>query len=560
MPTPSPFRSGTWLIALVIGLAVLLQGSSTLRWGDGLELVAVASQAGVAHPPGYPLFIGLLSAIVGLTPADPYASALWWCRILGGAAAFVLAMSLRSVLRSREVDEKTALGTSLLGALAFLFGGSLWPALHVVEVYGLNALLVALILWLLVHRDPQVTTPALWMAAVVQGLALSHHLTSASLLPLTVLAIGAHARAGGRRDAAIAMSIVLLIPILLYASLLGRAPTAQEETIVWGGMQDAGALLRHVFGSEYGSSQFLMADPHTRFSFGEWMTFAAGRIGRLVQSAGQVVAGPTALAPLLGLLATAFAIVGARDLLRRRRGPAIGVLIALALQTGFVITYNIADIADYFLAIHVLALPLVYGGIVIALHPIARGRTSMRWLPFVPLLFLVLTLPLNAKVARPVSGEITARYQSRLLGELPVGAALVTAESGDLFLMWYTRFAGGARRDLVVVPANLLDRPWIRATLPLDDPRREALGFRSSGMETLEPYVADLRALVLEPLFDHGRVFTTLRNTDVLEALARHYEFRMAAELLRRDELELLRADDLPRAPAVLWELRRRAR
>lgn len=562
MPPTFWTRHGHWLLLALLVLAVLTQGTGTVRFGDGLELVAVGSRAGVAHPPGYPWFTLLLGASTAFLPGDPYTAALWVGRFAAIGVVFVLALVVRRILHQHGVDERSSLFGSLLFSLAFLFGGALRPTLHVVEVYGFHSLALVTLAALLVFGAGPPSRRALWAAACVQGFALAHHLTALAMLPLTVLAIVEHAHSGDRRSAMLAGATVLALPFAWYASLLVRAPGPGDETLVWGGMQNFGALVQHVTGSEYGTSQFFMADAHTRFTAGGWVTFAGERFTLLATHAGSMFFGKTPAAPYLGLFGGMIAVLGVRAMLRQRRRFTLALLAAIALQVGFVLTYNIADITDYFLGIDVLVFPFFVHGLLLLAKRSPLGREPRRGLAalaiVVPAVLLVLTIPLQASTARPASAPIAARYQSRLLSALPQNAGVITAESGDLFLLWYTRFALEARRDLFVLPANLLDRPWIRSTLPAHDPRREAIAFREGPMEYLQPYVADLRAQVIEPMLAHGPVFTTIRTVEVLEALAQHYEFRMAAELLSREEIAQFDRDGLPRAPSILWELRHR--
>lgn len=562
MPPTSWTRHGHWLLLALLVLAALTQGTGTVRFGDGLELVAVGSQSGVAHPPGYPWFTLLLGAAPAFLPGDPYDAALWLCRFAATGVAFVLALVLRRILHQHGLDERTSLIGSLLFSLAFLFGGALWPTLHVVEVYGFHALALVSLAALLVFSPDPPSNRAVWAAACVQGFALAHHLTAIAMLPLTLMTIVDHARTDGRRNAILAGAVVFALPIAWYASLLARAPGPGDETLVWGGLQSFDALVQHVRGSEYGASQFLMADPHTRFTVGGWFAFAGERLTLLATHAGRMFFGSSSAAPFVGLVGGMIAVFGVRAMLVRRRRATLALLVAIALQVGFVLTYNIADITDYFLAIDVLAFPFFVHGLLSLAERSPLGRAPRRGLSaaaiVVPAVLLVLTIPLQAPTARPASAPIAARYQSRLLGALPRDAGVITAESGDLFMLWYTRFALGTRRDLFVVPANLLDRPWIRSTLPAHDPRRDAIAFREGPMDYLQPYVADLRAQVIEPMLEHGPVFTTIDTVEVLEALAQHYEFRMAAELLSREEIAQFDRDDLPRAPSILWELRHR--
>ena len=72
------------------------------------------------------------------------------------------------------------------GALAFGISGVFWSQAVIAEVYTLEALLVALVIFvLLVWRDRRGHRP-LFLAALLVGLSLTHHLTSVLLVPATL--------------------------------------------------------------------------------------------------------------------------------------------------------------------------------------------------------------------------------------------------------------------------------------------------------------------------------------------------------------------------------------
>ena len=90
------YRDSTLLPAVVVSVLALLLYSSSLYPelppGDAGELITAADQLGVAHPPGYPLFVLLGKAFILLLPIGSVAYRVnVMCVCCGAGAAGMLA-------------------------------------------------------------------------------------------------------------------------------------------------------------------------------------------------------------------------------------------------------------------------------------------------------------------------------------------------------------------------------------------------------------------------------------------------------------------------------------
>jgi len=169
------------VVALFVG--VLYMGTlapTVLPYGtpDTLDSPMLQTEVlvlGIGHPTGYPTYMMLTHLFTYLPIGDPayrvsLASALY------GAAAVLIVYLVGLRLGGRAVAAAS-------GALAFGLSGTFWGQAVIAEVYTLEALLVALaILVLLVWRDRS-GDRYLLLCAFLVGLSLTHHLTSALLVP-----------------------------------------------------------------------------------------------------------------------------------------------------------------------------------------------------------------------------------------------------------------------------------------------------------------------------------------------------------------------------------------
>ncbi|MCA9995900.1 MAG: DUF2723 domain-containing protein, partial [Anaerolineales bacterium] len=154
-------------------LVYLLTLAPDLTWrsygGDGGELIAASVTLGVPHPTGYPTYV-LLGKLFSLLPIGTMAYRF----NLFSAVAVAAAVGLTAVTLRTHFSRTTSVAASLTLAFAPL----VWSQATITEVYGLNLLAVAAVVWAVMGKRP------LFQTTLLFALSLTTHATSLLLLPL----------------------------------------------------------------------------------------------------------------------------------------------------------------------------------------------------------------------------------------------------------------------------------------------------------------------------------------------------------------------------------------
>jgi hypothetical protein len=337
--------------AAVFGLALLLYGClvplGLAQWDTG-EMQTVPYILGIAHPPGFPLYVLLGWVWSHALPFGEVATRLTLLSAVCGAGAAYLAYR---AARELEAPPAAALLAGGLFALAPLV------VQHVTRagVEPLLALCVGLAVWAGLRFGRTGSPRALAVAALACGLALAAHTLAIWFLPGIVVLL---ARRGvARRDLLAAAGAFLVGPLLyLYMPLrsavvsrlgldptvaLGFDPGAQafwdyDHPASWAG------FARHVSGAQFGASGALGA-PLVLAAYPSYL----GRWWEI-------------LAQPAGALGGTLALLGLAMLVARR--PRTGLALALIgfLAIPFSLRYGVLqDAAKYYLV-------AVWGGAVAA--------------------------------------------------------------------------------------------------------------------------------------------------------------------------------------------------
>ncbi|MBI4364020.1 MAG: DUF2723 domain-containing protein, partial [Candidatus Latescibacteria bacterium] len=233
--------AGCLVAAAVAALAYGLTLSPSVGAGDSGELILAAQSLGIAHPPGYPLWV-LLARVVALLP---------WGSVALRVNALSAVLSALSVGLFYLLAARCGLKRPARVGATLVFAGStvIWGSAVQAEVYALaTAAFLLLALTALRARSRRTAggraDAAFFFAA---GMALMVHQTL--LFPAVVL--GAWVLARGFRAsrlvaalgwAALGLSIVLVLPV--------RSST--HPTLDWGHDRSVAALwenlLRHGYG------------------------------------------------------------------------------------------------------------------------------------------------------------------------------------------------------------------------------------------------------------------------------------------------------------------------
>jgi hypothetical protein len=239
------------LLAFVLLLSLYVATlTPSVAGGDSGELAAAALTGGVPHPSGYPLF-ALLARLFGALPLGH--TPIWRVNLL---SAVSMAAAAGLVCAFVQAWTRNAAAGWMAAAL---FGTSpvVWSNATSAEVFGLNALCIALALylWLRAERTHGLfDVCALLMAC---GLGMSNHHAFVFVgAPLALRSLWIAAGSLGPRGVALAVACGF-VGLLPYAYLM-RA-SASNAAVSWGDETTFNGLVAHILRQTYGT--FSMGRP-----------------------------------------------------------------------------------------------------------------------------------------------------------------------------------------------------------------------------------------------------------------------------------------------------------
>lgn len=322
---PGAFLFGReWPAPLLVFVALLALYVATLApsvmGGDSGELTTAALTGGVPHPPGYPLFC-LLARLFDALPLGH--SPAWRVNLLSATSTAAAGALLCAVVQ--RWTRQAAAG--LLAAAIFGTSQVVWRHATSAEVFGLNALFVALacFLWLTVERATERRVARRWVFALlfVCGLAMTNHHTFVFVgAPLALRSLWVARRHLG--GAGVVLALGLGMVGLLPYGYLAWATRSQSE-VSWGDLTTVDALVAHILRRNYG-------------------TFSMGQAGQ----SGAFVKGGTFLPTLWQMLGHSFprlawlggllAVLGCYAFVKARRERGLGFVV-LGILGGYVFVF-----------------------------------------------------------------------------------------------------------------------------------------------------------------------------------------------------------------------------
>lgn len=252
-------RSLGSLIAFLVPLVIYaLTLCREIYFTDCGELAAVAATLGIAHPPGYPLFT-LLGHLFALMPISTVAFRVGFLSALSAAGAALLlyrtGLTLtRNVFKGR--DSAALVLAPLSGALLWAFADTVWGLAVIVEVYTLQALLLAAFLAVTAKalERPAVAIRYWPLATLLAALSLTNHLSGALLLPsyaaYLLFSLFGWWRTRPRGALPIGRSIAAgILPLLLYLYLPIRS--RMHPAVCWDVIDSWHRFWVHVSARQY---------------------------------------------------------------------------------------------------------------------------------------------------------------------------------------------------------------------------------------------------------------------------------------------------------------------
>lgn len=385
-------RNVDWLVGAALFLLTLfiylrtLAPSVVYLFDDSLEFQLLASRMAIAHPTGYPLY-SILIKLATFLPFGDVAYRVNLVSALSGAGAIVFVYLAGRLLTARFINANNVLGEiltrvpALVAALTFAFGETFWSQAILAEVYALQALLTAVMFWIVlkwgeeretsnvmrqmsnggreasniqyptsnIQRPSRFTFHAsLLTIAFWAGLMLAHHRMSVLLYPaLAVYVLSYDWRVLKQPSQLAKLLLVFALPLLLYLylPLRGTVTSSLDGTY----QNTPQGFLNWILGTAY--TVFISQNPlnETRD--------AAYYLNLFFNNFGA-----------LGLLS---AVVGIIALFLRAWREWLLLILALVANLVFVLTYRVADVNVFFIPAF----------LILALF-IAAGLASLLWLAY----------------------------------------------------------------------------------------------------------------------------------------------------------------------------------
>jgi hypothetical protein len=556
--TPSS-RAELLCAGIVFLIALLLYRwtlAPTVTLVDSGELMVVAHGLGVAHPPGFPLWV-ILAHLASLVPLGNVALRINFSSALFAALAcamltlvvaelmitipYLLTWKKRTAQQKRKTEDSClaqllicapALGAGLLLA----FSRTLWSYATIAEVYTLNTLLILIVLFLMLrwrrsiiadrtNNTPAITAHDTWLyaAALVFGLALGvHHVTVGLILP--ALAVLVYRTEGLRFFTSRRLVYAALISIAALVAVYAYLPFAASRSPVinWGNPRSLQEIWWHITGRQY--RVFLSFAPN--MMGGQFVEFC-----KMVLREFGVVWFP---------LPPAMAFVGLVSAFRHDRTTLWFLLLILISDLAYGLSYEIAEDKDAYYLPAFISIAIAAGfGIrwviqltVFKSMPLARSYS-----------FAALAVLLTSATAFAANWPFNNRrhyfiahdYVENLLSTIEPNSLLLTQDWQVASPMFYAQQVEQRRRDVKVVDVNLLRRSWY-----FDYLRHAYPGLMERSREKIDTFVEILKEWERDPgAFARDQLLTqriTAAFFEMLRSIVTN-ENRVAPVYITRDLL-----------------------
>jgi Protein O-mannosyl-transferase TMEM260-like len=563
-----PFSSQAELVcAGVVFLVALVVYSWTLAPAvtltDSGELIVAAYGLGVAHPPGFPLWV-MLAHLASLVPVGSVAVRInFSSAVFAALACAMLTLVVAELLvtascfaaprrRNKAARQSSNIESSNAGGLLMIapavgagllmaFSRTLWAYATITEVYALNALLVLLVFFLVVRWRRRIiemrtdssaadATHDTWIyaAAFIFGLAMGvHHVTVALTLPAIAVVVyrteGLKFFASRRLLFAALISITALI--LVYSYLPWAA--SRSPAMNWGNPRSLQEIWWHITGRQY--RVFFSFSPSAMGAqFAEFCRMALREFG-------------FAWLPLPVFLAMA----GLASAYKRDRTVFWFLLLIVLADLTYALSYEIAEDKDAYYLPAFISIAIAAGLGIHWLIQLAASRRSPMWTPSVAAATTIVLTSATAFAANwPFNNRrhyfIADDYVENLFSTIAPNGLLLTQDWQVASPMLYAQEIEQRRRDVKVVDINLLRRSWYFDYLKLAHP-----SMMDRSREKIDPYVGILKQWERDPAAFAGNQELTQRISmaflDMIQAIVRN-EIRLAPVYITN---EVLVADTL---------------
>ena len=542
-----------FLIALLLYSWTL---APTVTLTDSGELIVVAHGLGVAHPPGFPLWV-ILAHLASLVPLGNVAVRINFSSALFAAlASSILTLVVAELMittpylptwKKRSAQQKKKAEDSRIGqllicapalgaGLLMAFSRTLWSYATIAEVYTLNTLLILVVLFLMLRwrrcivadrRDAgqAITTHDGWLyaAALTFGLALGvHHVTVGLVLPAVAVIVyrteGLRFFASRRLVYAALISVGALVAVYAYLPFAA----SRSPVINWGNPRSVQEIWWHITGRQY--RVFLSFTPKMMGAqFFEFCKMASREFG-----------------PAWLPLPLVFAFAGIGSAFKRDRTTFWFLLFIVIANLAYDLSYQIAEDKDaYYLPVFI-SIAIAAGFGIRWLIQLAVSKSMSVTRSYLVAATAILLTSVTAFAANwPVNNRrdyfIAYDYVENLFSTIEPNGLLLTQDWQVASPMFYAQEIEQRRRDVKVVDVNLLRRSWY-----FDYLRHAFPGMIERSREKIDAFVEILKEWERDPgAFARDQLLTqriTAAFFEMLRSIVTN-ENRVAPVYITRDLL-----------------------
>ncbi len=548
-----------WLTGLLLVLIWLLVYLTTVSPGvnfiDSGELITAVHEPGIAHPPGYPLYV-LMGYVASHVLWGDVAwrvnvfSAFWGSMAVGAfffliyqAGQYISNLKPRKIpiqqkgrARSSKASSRSEgpsksqqmagagqtaqlgvistayrnlllLASSAAGASILAASSTFWSRTAQAKMYTLHYFFIGVLLTLaLQYRaayergDKTASTRWLLALAITLGLSFTNHLMTVLLLvPIAVLLVGGTNMGDRVRNILRRWSYLLpafLAPLLLYLYMPIRA--SQDPTMNWGTPDTLGDFWRQITGWQYqtylGANLSQNMPLLSRYAFEQWNLLTV----------------PVYLA----------GIAGATLLFKTARMLFWPTLLLPMLTMLFAILYGISEIEPYMVGIYAIfaiwvgLAPICWLTLSTARKPAAARRPDPQrtaadettlsetyqqsWAMVALTAVIVLGSAIMIYPRQNYSrNRLAEQFVLNVFNELPQNSILITDYWDFYSPTYYMQIEQGIRPDLALVNTNSLKYPWYVAQLTKRHP-----WLMQKSQDILATYIPEQRKFVNGESFD----------------------------------------------------------
>ena len=505
----------------------------TVTLVDSGELILAAHSLGVAHPPGFPLYLMLahlasLVPIVSVAQRVNFASALFaalacgiltlvvaeFLRTSDSVAASARSQKKRKDKRAAPVGEAVSFpsnAAAVAAGLLFACSHTLWAYATIAEVYTLNAALILTIFFLLLRWRRRVLAAArsaganadhlLLLSAVIFGLALGvHHVTVGLTLP--ALAVIVHRTEGGRFFLSQKLLYAALVSVVALVMVYGYLPLAAagDPILNWGNPRSLSAIWSHITGWQYRV----------------FLSFSPANIAKELPQFGRLLLREFG-APWLPLT-LCLAAVGVVNAFKRDRTAFFFLLLIVLADLGYCLNYEIAEDKDAYYLPTFIAIAIAAGFGVLRVLEFLSQRLQ-RGTGYVAVAAVAVALPAIGLASNWAYNNrrhyfIAHDYADNILGGIEPNGLLLTLDWQVASPMLYVQQIEQSRDDVQVIDVNLLRRSWYFHYLEHACPQLVA-----RSRDKIDNYVAELKQWEANPEAYATSIALTQRIASKFEAL-----------------------------------------